>query len=96
MFGIDFSQVTGILQQLGKGMGASVLIFALTLLFSMPLGLLVTFGRMSKWAPLRFLQKEEMRPAGLGGRAKAAVLGFKPIQFIVKIFIAIPNIKITP
>lgn len=90
MIGIDFSQVWGILGQLGEGMGASVMIFALTLLFSMPLGLLVAFGRMSKWAPLRFLQKEEVKqPVGLGGRIKAAVLGFKPIQFIVKIFIAI-------
>lgn len=89
MFGIEFSQISGILQQLCSGMGASVLIFALTLLFSMPLGLLVAFGRMSKWAPLRFLQKEEVRSNGLGGQIKAAVLGFKPIQFIVKIFIAI-------
>ena len=90
MIGIDFSQVWGILGQLGEGMGASVMIFALTLLFSMPLGLLVAFGRMSKWAPLHFLEKEETKqPVSLGGRIKAAVLGFKPIQFIVKIFIAI-------
>ena len=54
MIGIDFSQVWGILGQLGEGMGASVMIFALTLLFSMPLGLLVALGRMSKWAPLHF------------------------------------------
>lgn len=37
-----------ILEQLGSGMLRSVLIFALTLLFSLPLGLLVAFGRMSK------------------------------------------------
>lgn len=36
------------LLQLGKGMIVSVEIFLLTLLFSLPLGLLVSFGRMSK------------------------------------------------
>lgn len=34
--------------QLGKGMLVSAEIFALTLLFSLPLGLLLAFGRMSK------------------------------------------------
>ena len=54
--------LTVVMQQLIGGMGASLLIFVLTLLFSMPLGLLVAFGRMSK---------------------------FKPLQAIVKVFIAI-------
>lgn len=36
------------LLQLGKGMIVSVEIFILTLLFSLPLGLLISFGRMSK------------------------------------------------
>ena len=34
--------------EMSAGMGKSLLIFALTLLFSMPLGMLVAFGRMSK------------------------------------------------
>ncbi len=54
--------ITLVMQQLVGGMGASLLIFVLTLLFSMPLGLLVAFGRMSK---------------------------FKPLQAVVKVFIAI-------
>ena len=36
------------LQQLGGGMLKSMSIFALTLLFALPLGLFVSFGRMSK------------------------------------------------
>ena len=36
------------IQQLGSGMVRTVGIFALTLLFSLPLGLLVAFGRMSR------------------------------------------------
>ena len=46
-----------VIQQLVGGMGASLLIFVLTLLFSMPLGLLVAFGRMSKFKPLQAIVK---------------------------------------
>ncbi|MBR5337474.1 MAG: amino acid ABC transporter permease [Lachnospiraceae bacterium] len=40
--------VTAIAEQLVGGMGVSFAIFALTLIFSLPLGLLISFGRMSK------------------------------------------------
>ncbi|MGN1147074.1 MAG: amino acid ABC transporter permease [Lachnospiraceae bacterium] len=45
------------LLQLGKGMIVSVEIFVLTLLFSLPLGLLVAFGRMSKNMIIRTITK---------------------------------------
>ena len=35
-------------EQLAQGMGKSIMIFALTLLFSLPLGLVIALGRMSK------------------------------------------------
>ena len=37
-----------ILMQLAGGMGTSIQIFAVTLIFSLPLGLFVALGRMSK------------------------------------------------
>ena len=40
-----------------EGMGTTMELFALTLLFSLPLGLLVAFGSMSKWKPLSWLTK---------------------------------------
>ncbi len=46
-----------IVQQLGQGMLVTIEIFFLTLLFSLPLGLLVTFGRMSKHTILRSISK---------------------------------------
>ena len=49
--------ISVMMQQLVSGMGASLLIFVLTLLFSMPLGLLVAFGRMSKFKPLQAIIK---------------------------------------
>ena len=46
-----------ILLQLCNGMLTSVEIFALTLIFSLPLGLLITFGRMSKNVILRTVMR---------------------------------------
>lgn len=53
-FGTRFVNIS---KQLAEGLLASLAIFLLTLLFSMPLGLLVAAGRMSKIAPLRGLVK---------------------------------------
>lgn len=46
-----------LIRELCSGMVTSVEIFFMTLLFSLPLGLLVSFGRMSKFTPLRLLTK---------------------------------------
>ena len=46
-----------LIMQLSSGMLKSIEIFTLTLLFSLPLGLLVAFGRMSKIKPIRWLMK---------------------------------------
>lgn len=40
------------LEQLASGMLSTISIFFLTLIFSLPLGLLIAFGRMSKYKPL--------------------------------------------
>ena len=39
------------------GLGETLKIFALTLLFAIPLGLIVCFGSMSRFSPLRYLVK---------------------------------------
>lgn len=44
-----------ILKDLGKGFLVSVAIFFLTLLFALPLGLLIAFGRMSKIAQISWI-----------------------------------------
>lgn len=43
--------------QLLEGFGQTVLIFVLTLVFSIPLGLVVCFGSMSRFAPVRYLTR---------------------------------------
>ncbi len=50
-------ELSMMLQQLGQGMLVSVEIFILTLLFALPLGLVVSFGRMSKNPVVSFLIK---------------------------------------
>lgn len=46
-----------ILSELAEGMITSIEIFVLTLLFSIPLGLLIAGGRMSGFKPLQWLMK---------------------------------------
>lgn len=49
--------VATMMMQLGKGMIATAEIFFLTLLFSLPLGLVVSFGRMAKNPVIRGITK---------------------------------------
>lgn len=49
--------VSTMLSLLAQGFVTSLLIFALTLLGSLPLGLVVMFGRRSRFTPLRWLVK---------------------------------------
>ena len=46
-----------IFAQVGEGMGNSILIFVLTLVFSLPLGMVLAFGRMARLKVLSFLTK---------------------------------------
>ena len=48
----DFLSVT---QNLLEGFGVTLELFGLTLLFALPLGLLICFGSMSRFKPLRWL-----------------------------------------
>lgn len=49
--------VNEIIKSLFEGFGVSLEIFALTLLLAIPLGLVISFGSMSKFAPLKYVSK---------------------------------------
>lgn len=49
--------VSQMMKQLIGGMGVSIQIFVVTLVFSLPLGLLISFGRMSKNPVIRNVTK---------------------------------------
>lgn len=51
---MSFLEVTA---QLADGFLTTLLIFAVTLLCAMPLGLIITFGSMSRFAPLKWVTK---------------------------------------
>lgn len=46
------------------GMVTTLKLFGLTLLFALPLGLVISFGSMSSWQPLRFLRNKKLRWLG--------------------------------
>lgn len=71
-----------IVRQVFSGMGATLTIFFSTLIFSMPLGLLVAMGRMSTWAPFHFIRESSSGPLGW-------LRKLKPIQLIIKFLISI-------
>ncbi|MGN1481175.1 amino acid ABC transporter permease [Porcipelethomonas sp.] len=50
-------KIWSITKQISVGFLSTLAIFVLTLIFSLPLGLLIAAGRMSKFAPLRWIVK---------------------------------------
>ncbi len=77
--------LSSLILQLLSGLGNTLLLFVMTLVLSLPLGLLVTFGRMSKWSPLRFLRHPEKQQS----RFLIWLSNLKPIQLIFKFLISI-------
>ncbi len=67
--------------QLADGFLTTLLIFAITLLCSIPLGLIITFGSMSKFAPFKALGRNT------GSRVIKAIAEFKPIRWITRTFV---------
>ncbi len=51
---MGFWEVT---KQLADGFGVTLIIFGITLLCALPLGLIITFGSMSKFPPIKWLTK---------------------------------------
>jgi len=47
-----------IISRLFEGFWINCKLFGLTLLFALPLGLIISFGSMNQWAPLRFLARK--------------------------------------
>lgn len=85
---MTFKTVT---QELLGGFSQNCQLFILTLVFSIPLGLIITFGSMSKWAPFSFIRRIAFRADSRWKRTVQtllwAVADFKPISFITRIFI---------
>lgn len=66
-----------------KGCGQAAQLFFLTLLFALPLGLVIAFGSMSKWRPFRFLA---YRNAELG-RVSRWLAQLRPISTLTNMVV---------
>ena len=54
---MDMDLFLSVTKDLLEGFGMTAKLFALTLVFALPLGLIVSFGSMSKFLPLKFITK---------------------------------------
>ncbi len=81
---MSFLSVT---EALFEGFGITCLLFALTLVFSLPLGLIIAFGSMSKWRPFVWLQS--LKCYGRLSRFKPVVWlsNFKLIAWLCRVFV---------
>ena len=66
-----------------KGLGTAMELFGLTLLFSLPLGLVIAFGSMSKWQPFKFLLYGQEAP----GRYTQFWASLRPISALTNIVV---------
>ncbi|MBQ8390572.1 MAG: amino acid ABC transporter permease [Oscillibacter sp.] len=66
-----------------KGLGTAMELFGLTLLFSLPLGLVIAFGSMSKWQPFKFLLYGQEAP----GRYTRFWASLRPISALTNIVV---------
>ncbi|MBR5479913.1 MAG: amino acid ABC transporter permease [Clostridia bacterium] len=70
-----------VFQSLTEGFGLNCLIFAVTLITAIPLGLLVSFGSMSKFRPFKFLERIST------SKILRAISKFAPIRWITRTFV---------
>ena len=86
---IDLSTIGSVTLRLFQGLGATMEIFFLTLLFALPLGLVIYFGTASGWAPFRFLlqPKHKKTETAAPGPVKTALANFRPISVICNVLV---------
>lgn len=66
---------------LNQGFLQTLKLFAVTLIGALPLGLVVSFGSMSRWAPLAFLRRPNMSPLLKG------LLGLRPVSLVCRLLV---------
>ena len=71
-----------VIMALSEGFLSSMKLFAVTLLGALPLGLLISFGSMNQWTPLRFLLRNKRL-----SHWQRAVFSFQPIRAVCRFLI---------
>ena len=70
-----------VVRSLTEGFGINCMIFAVTLITAIPLGLIVAFGSMSKFRPLRFLERIS------SSKILKAIANFAPLRLLTRTFV---------
>ena len=70
-----------VLSALNSGFVKTLQLFFITLIGALPLGLIISFGSMSRWAPLGFLRRPNMSPLLSG------LLGLRPISLVCRLLV---------
>ncbi len=86
---------TVVTNELLRGFSENCQLFFFTLVFSIPLGLIITFGSMSKWAPFSFINRFNFKNTEAEKNAFLRVLHsvfsalskFAPIKCITRLFV---------
>lgn len=69
-----------VFQSLTEGFGENCVVFAVTLITAIPLGLIVAFGSMSRFRPFRFLERSK-------NKILRAISKFAPIRWLSRTFV---------
>ncbi len=78
--------VSTVLGALSSGFLQTLKLFAITLIGALPLGLIISFGSMSRWAPFAALGRRlEQRDAE--SRAARFFTRFRPISLLIKVIV---------
>lgn len=85
---MDMDKLITVVNALNVGFLQTLKLFAVTLLGALPLGLLISFGSMSRWAPLSRLVRwsllKKKRPAGKWAKFW---IHFRPISMLTRLFV---------
>ncbi len=73
-------------RSLTEGFGKNCMIFAVTLICAIPLGLIISFGSMSKFKPFKFLRQVSVDSVFFN-RILKLIAEFAPIKFITRTFV---------
>ena len=70
-----------VLSALNSGFLKTLQLFFITLIGALPLGLVISFGSMSRWAPLGSLRRPNMSPL------LRSLLGLRPISLVCRLLV---------
>ena len=77
-----------VLAALNQGFIVTLELFFITLIGALPLGLIIAFGSMNRWAPLAWATRwAERRRHRMGGSVARLLVAFRPIQMITRLLV---------